>query len=96
MTTMKLEVEKALLAREILNTDNYELLKELSKAYNRIKTRMAKKAAEMEQEPAPDSKEYVLKGLKEAFVELNEIKAGRAKARPIEELIKEVETEEGK
>lgn len=38
MTTMKLEVEKALLAREILNTDNYELLKELSKAYNRIKT----------------------------------------------------------
>ncbi|WP_125910758.1 hypothetical protein [Bacteroides timonensis] len=42
MTTMELEAQKAMLAREILNTDSSELLKEMSKAYHRIKARMQK------------------------------------------------------
>ena len=42
MTTMELEAQKAMLAREILNTDNSEFLQEMSKAYHRIKARMQK------------------------------------------------------
>lgn len=42
MTTMEQEAQKAMLAREILNTDNSEFLREMSKAYHRIKARMQK------------------------------------------------------
>lgn len=45
-------------------------------------------------EPEPDSKEYILKGLKEAFLELREIKAGRGKGRSARELLKELREEE--
>ena len=43
-----------------------------------------------ESEPEPDSKEYILKGLKEAFLELREIKAGRSKGIPARELLREL------
>lgn len=92
MTTMNMESKRIMLAREILNTDNNELLEEMSKAYHRIKTRLAK-VTTTEQEPESDSKEYILKELKEAIHELNEYKAGRVKARPLDELIKELEEE---
>lgn len=93
MTTMELNTQKITLAREILETDDKELLDEVSKAYRRIKARLTKAKAAT-QEPEPDSKEYILNGLREAFRELKEVQAGRAKARPIEELFKELEEEE--
>lgn len=142
MKTMELETQKAMLVREILNTDDSELLKEMSNAYHRIKARMQKDAAlkqdvkeyarqeeescssvvsepvvgyglkevrqakatakkaeaeavQAESEPEPDSKEYILKGLKEAFLELREIRAGRkSDGRPLREVLKELEAEE--
>lgn len=89
MTTMELDAQRLMLAREILNTDNAELLKEMAVAYKRIKARLAKTTT-----AEPDSKEYVMNGLKEAIHELNEYKAGRVQARPLDELIKEMEAEE--
>ena len=38
----------------------------------------------------PDSKEYILTGLKEAFLEMKEVKARRSQSRPAEELLKEL------
>lgn len=96
MNTMELDAQRIVLAREILNTDNSELLKEMSKAYKRIKARMIKTAdPKVAVAPEPDSKEYIMNGLKEAFLQLNEYKAGRIQARPLDELLKELEEEDG-
>lgn len=93
MTTMNMESQRLMLAREILNTDNNELLEEMSKAYHRIKTRLAKVTA-AEQAAEEDSKETILKELKEAILEFNEYKAGRVKARSAWELLEELKEEE--
>lgn len=78
---MELEVQKAILAREILNTDNSEFLKEMSKAYHRIKARMQKTQTELE----PDSKEYILKSIEQGMEDVKE-----GKTRPLEELLNEL------
>lgn len=88
-----MEAKRIMLAREILNTDNNEFLEEMSKAYHRIKIRLTKNTA-AEQEPEPDSKEYILQGIKEAILELNEVKAGRAKTHSAWELLEELKKEE--
>jgi len=90
-----MESKRIMLAREILNTDNNELLEEMSKAYHRIKTRLAK-VTTTEQELESDSKEYILKELEEAIHELNEYKAGRVKARSAWEFLEELKKEEEK
>ena len=41
----------------------------------------------------PDSKEYILTGLKEAFLEMKEVKARRSQSRPAEELMEERDEE---
>lgn len=92
MTTMEMDTQRVMLAREILNTDNVELLREMVKAHKRIIARFTAKEAVAE--PEPDSKEYIMQGLKEAFQELKEIKAGMVKGRPLEEMLKELEAEE--
>lgn len=53
MTTMELEAQKAILAREILNTDSSQFIKEMTKAYHRIKAKIQKDHT-IEQ----DNKEY--------------------------------------
>lgn len=93
MTTKEIDSQRVLLAREILNTEDIELLKELTKAYKRIKSRLAKSVT-VKVEPKEDSKEYILNGLKEAFTELKEIKAGRLKGIPARELLKDLEEED--
>lgn len=45
MTTMELEAQKGELARLILNIDDMEVIKEMSKAYRRIEARMQKEAS---------------------------------------------------
>ena len=94
MTTMELDSQRLMLAREILTTDNAEFLKEMTKAYKRIKNRLADIASTKEMEAEPDSKEYILNGMKEAINSLNDYKAGKIQARPLDELIRELETEE--
>lgn len=67
----------------------------MSKAYHRIKTRLAKvTAAEQAKALEEDSKETILKELKEAILEFNEYKAGRVKARSAWELLEELKEEE--
>lgn len=90
MTTIEMEAQKAELARHILNVDNMEVIAEVKKAYNLAMARLAKNNGSKTE---PDSKEYVLNGLKEAFLQLKDIKAGQLKGRPAEELLKELEEE---
>lgn len=92
MTTMEMDTQRVMLAREILNTDNVELLREMVKAHKRIIARFTAKEAMAE--PEPDSKEYIMQGLKEAFQELKEIKAGRGKSVSARDLLKELQEEE--
>ena len=93
MTTREIDSQRVLLAREILNTEDIELLKELAKAYKSIKSRLAKLDS-VKAEPKEDSKDYILNGLKDAFFELKEIKAGRLQGIPARDLLKELEEEE--
>lgn len=90
---MELDSQRLLLAREILTTDNTELLQEMTRAYKRIKRRLSKRIivkAELEE----DSKEYILNEVKEAFTELKGIKAGKLKGIPAHELLKDLEEDD--
>ena len=81
MTTMELEVQKAELARHILNIDNMEVMQEIKKSYNRAMMRMARKCkvrAEAEQKHILNSIEQGLKDVQEG------------KTRPLEELLNEL------
>lgn len=67
----------------------------MSKAYHPIKTRLAKVTAAVQAKALEeDSKETILKELKEAILEFNEYKAGRVKARSAWELLEELKEEE--
>lgn len=43
--------------------------------------------------PVPDSKEYIVSGLKDAFRELKKIKSGKSKTYSLEEVLKEMRQE---
>ena len=47
-----------------------------------------------ERAASPDSKAYIMKGLKEAFGEIKNIQSGRSKGKPLEEVLSEIESEE--
>ena len=89
MTTLEMDAQRVMLAREILNTNNDELLSEMCKAYKRIKNRLAK-AVMTKAKAETESKEYVLNSIKEAYLD---VKYKRVEARPIDELFKELEAE---
>lgn len=78
MTTVELEVQKAALAREILNIDNLELLEKLQKSLNRLKSKIVA-------EEETISKEEILAGIDAG---LKDVKAGRT--RPARELLNEL------
>lgn len=42
---------------------------------------------------SPESKEYIMKGLKEAFGEIKNIQTGHSKGRPLEEVLAEIEAD---
>lgn len=42
------------------------------------------------EQPEPDSKEYIMTGIKNAFRELKEIRAGKGKTYSVEEVLKEM------
>ena len=88
MATMGLEAQKLMLMREIINSDDKTFLQEMSNACKEIKKRLAKVADTTKDEKA-GNKELVLHELKEAILELNDYKA-----RPAEELVKELLMEE--
>lgn len=85
MTTM--ELRASLLKEVSAFFDDEEMMRSAIKALKRVgKTVSTEKKKALE----PDSDEYILAGLKEAFKELEEVKAGRSKTRPLEELLNEL------
>lgn len=91
MASIQLEADKARLIRAIANIDSKSLFDKVKQQLSEI---LNIKENETSVELEPDSKEYIMNGLKEAFMELKEIKAGRGKTRPAKELLKEL-MEEG-
>ena len=92
MTTLEIEAQKALWARDILNLDNSEMITELKENYDRTKLRIQRRMKK--QAPSPDSKAYIMKGLKEAFGEIKNIQSGHSKGKPLEEVLAEIESED--
>lgn len=92
MTTIEIEAQKALWVRDILNLDNSEMITELKKNYDRTKLRIQRRMKE--RTPSPDSKAYIMKGLKEAFGEIKNIQSGHSKGKPLEEVLAEIESED--
>lgn len=97
MDTIKLEMDKAMLAREILNSDNSEMIAGMKRAYLRLSRQYMKNDEQVEKdESLPASKEEILasikSGLREARKEHHGIHTGMF--RPIEDLFAELESEE--
>lgn len=93
MTTVKLEARKAMLAREILTSDDADSLESMSRAALRIKRRIGKRAT-AEHAEALDGEESVARKIEEALQELKAIKAGKAQGISARKLLKELEEEE--
>lgn len=86
-----MEADKAKLIRAIVNIDSKSLFDKVKQQLSGIlNIRDNETTVELE----PDSKEYIMNGLKEAFMELKEIRAGKGKTRPVEELLKELMEED--
>lgn len=86
MSSLQLEADKARLIRAIVNIDSKLVFDKVKQGLRDI----LNLREEVVVEPEPDSKEYIMTGLKEAFLEMKEVKAGRSQSRPAEELLKEL------
>lgn len=85
MTTMEL---RASLLKEVSTFfDDEKMMRSAIKALKKVRKAVS---ADREKELEPDSDEYILTGMKEAFQEWEEVKAGRATTRPVEELLNEL------
>lgn len=84
MTTM--ELRASLLKEVSVFFDDEEMMRSAIKALKDIRKTVLLEKKELE----PDSDEYILAGLKGAFKEMNEVRAGRSTTRPVEELLNEL------
>lgn len=82
------ELRASLLKEVSTFFDDEEMMRSAIKALKSIRKPVV--STKTKAELVPDSDEYILAGLKEAFDELKEIKAGRSKTRPLEELLNEL------
>lgn len=89
MASLQLEADKARLIRAIVNIDNKSVLDKVK----HLLCDVLNIREDVVADPEPDSKEYIISGLREAFLELKEVRAGKGRTRPAEELLKEL-TEE--
>lgn len=87
---IQLEADKARLIRAIVNIDSRTLFDKVKQQLYGVLNIKEETTAD---EPKPDSKEYIISGLKEAFRELKEIKAGKSKTYSVEEVLKEMREE---
>ncbi len=85
MTSMELEAYKAELAREILTTDNRNVLDEI----NRLLIKLKKKAAKQEEEDTI-SKEEILAGIDAGLKEVKLSLEGKLKMKTAKELLDEL------
>lgn len=69
MTTMELEAQKAMLAREILSIDDIELVKKLKQAVSRIIAKANAKQEEAEEDLTPYTMEEINSWIDEAEAE---------------------------
>lgn len=88
MASLQLEADKAQLIRAIVNIDNKSVLDKVKHLLCDV-LNIREDVVDLE----PDSKEYIIAGLREAFLELREVRAGKGRTRPAEDLLKEL-TEE--
>lgn len=88
MPNIQLEADKARLIRAIVNIDSRTLFDKVKQQLYGILNIKEDTAIN-----EPDSKEYIMSGLKEAFRELKEIKAGKGKTYSVEEVLKEMREE---
>lgn len=89
MASLQLEADKARLIRAIVNIDNKSVLDKVKHLLCDVLNVREDAVAD----PEPDSKEYIIAGLRDAFLELKEVKAGKGKTRPAGELLKELAEE---
>lgn len=85
MSTMELNAMKAMLARDILNTDSSEVLERVRKALER-----AKKELQPSGEQGTISKDEVLSKIETSMLEVKEARKKGARLQTLEELIDEL------
>lgn len=90
MTTM--ELRASLLKEASTFFDDDEMMRSAIKALKRVRKAVSPERKKM---PKPDSDEYILAGLKEAFKEWEEVKAGRGKLYSAEDVLAELQAERG-
>lgn len=83
MTTMNFELEKAALAREILNSDNEEMLIAVRTAIQQVKAKFVHKEDCL-------TKAEVLAGFDQACKQIKQRREGKLIGKPAEELLNEL------
>lgn len=89
IASLQLEADKAQLIRAIVNIDNKSVLDKVKHLLCDVLNIREDVVVDLE----PDSKEYIIAGLREAFLELREVRAGKGRTRPAEDLLKELSEE---
>lgn len=87
MNTLEMDAYKAELAREILLTDNWNLLDKVKRLISR---EAKKREAALKEEEGEMTKEEILSDLEEAFQTAKLVREGKVKGRPIEMLLNEL------
>lgn len=76
---LKVEADKMRLIRAIVEIDNEEVLRKVkSQLYSILNI------------ADEDSDEYIIKGIRNSLQEYKKVKSGKAKSRPVEELLNEL------
>lgn len=87
MNTLEMDAYKAELAREILLTDNWNLLDKVKRLISR---EAKKREAALKEQEGEMTKEEILSDLEEAFQTAKLVREGKVKGRPIEMLLNEL------
>ena len=87
MNTLEMDAYKAELAREILLTDNWNLLDKVKRL---IRREAKKREAALKEQEGEMTKEEILSDLEEAFQTAKLVREGKVKGSPIEMLLNEL------
>ena len=88
LPNIQLEADKAQLIREIINIESRTVLDKVKQQIREVLNIQEKVVNE-----EPDSKEYIVTGLKDAFRELKKIKECKSKTYSMEEVLKDMRKE---
>lgn len=88
LPNIQLEADKAQLIREIINIESRSVFDKVKQQIREV-LNIKEEIVDMK----PDSKEYIVTGLKDAFRELKKIKEGKSQTYSIEEVLKDMRKE---